>query len=69
MRHERPTNKSQGVSEVLAWVNRSRKLEDKRYAEKERALQLSKIFEEQVSKSCLSHFLQYVGSRFSDLSN
>ncbi|XP_021891427.1 SART-1 family protein DOT2 isoform X2 [Carica papaya] len=47
MRHERPTNKSQGVSEVLAWVNRSRKLEDKRYAEKERALQLSKIFEEQ----------------------
>ncbi|KAA0039246.1 SART-1 family protein DOT2 isoform X2 [Cucumis melo var. makuwa] len=34
-------------SEVLAWVKRSRKLEEKKLSEKEKALQLSKIFEEQ----------------------
>lgn len=43
--------KTDEVSEVLAWVNRSRKLEEKKNAEKEKALQLSKIFEEQVSLS------------------
>lgn len=36
-------------SEVLSWVKRSRKLEEKKLSEKEKALQLSKIFEEQVS--------------------
>lgn len=36
-------------SEVLDWVKRSRKLEEKKLTEKEKALQLSKIFEEQVS--------------------
>lgn len=41
--------KSEGVSEILSWVSRSRKLEDKRNAEKEKAFQLSKVFEEQVS--------------------
>ncbi|GER41757.1 U4/U6.U5 tri-snRNP-associated protein [Striga asiatica] len=46
MREER-LKSSEGPSEVLAWVNRSRKLEDKRNAEKEKAAQLSKIFEEQ----------------------
>ncbi|CAK9170674.1 unnamed protein product [Ilex paraguariensis] len=47
MKEERLKKKSEGVSEVLSWVNRFRKLEDRRNAEKERALQLSKIFEEQ----------------------
>ena len=41
--------KSEGDSEVLAWVSKSRKLEEKRNVEKEKALQLSKVFEEQVS--------------------
>ena len=47
-REERLNKNSEGVSEVLSWVSRSRKLEEKRNAEKEKALQLSKIFEEQV---------------------
>ncbi|KAL0308324.1 UNVERIFIED_CONTAM: SART-1 family protein DOT2 [Sesamum radiatum] len=47
MREERLKKPSEGASEVLSWVNRSRKLEEKRTAEKEKALQLSKIFEEQ----------------------
>ncbi|TYI84617.1 hypothetical protein E1A91_D05G377800v1 [Gossypium mustelinum] len=47
MKEDRLKKKSEGLSEVSAWVSRSRKLEDKRNAEKEKALQLSKIFEEQ----------------------
>ncbi|XP_060184696.1 SART-1 family protein DOT2 [Lycium barbarum] len=47
MKEERLKKKSEGASEVLSWVNKSRKIEEKRNAEKERALQLSKIFEEQ----------------------
>ncbi|KAF3457135.1 hypothetical protein FNV43_RR01792 [Rhamnella rubrinervis] len=47
MREERLKKKTDEVSEVLAWVNKSRKLEEKKNAEKEKALQLSKIFEEQ----------------------
>ena len=47
-REERLNKNSEGVSEVLSWVSWSRKLEEKRNAEKEKALQLSKIFEEQV---------------------
>ncbi|XWS27410.1 hypothetical protein CRYUN_Cryun26dG0112700 [Craigia yunnanensis] len=47
MKEERLKKKPEGVSEALAWVSRSRKLEEKRNAEKEKALQLSKIFEEQ----------------------
>ncbi|KAM3731482.1 hypothetical protein ACB098_12G166500 [Castanea mollissima] len=46
-REERLNKNSEGVSEVLSWVSWSRKLEEKRKAEKEKALQLSKIFEEQ----------------------
>ncbi|GMY27396.1 SART-1 family protein DOT2-like isoform X1 [Fagus crenata] len=46
-REERLNKNSQGASEVLSWVSRSRKLEEKRNAEKEKAMQLSKIFEEQ----------------------
>lgn len=49
MKEERLQKKSEGASEVLAWVNRSRKIEEKKSYEKEKALQLSKIFEEQVS--------------------
>lgn len=52
MKEER-LKKSEGASEVLSWVNKSRKLEEKRNAERERALQLSKIFEEQVSFNLL----------------
>lgn len=48
-REERLNKKSEGVSEILSWVSRSRKLGEKRNAEKEKALQLSKVFEEQVS--------------------
>lgn len=47
MKEERMRNKSEGVPEILAWVNKSRKLEERRSSEKEKALQLSKIFEEQ----------------------
>ncbi|KAK9999226.1 hypothetical protein SO802_018829 [Lithocarpus litseifolius] len=46
-REERFNKNSEGVSEVLSWVSRSRKLEEKRNAEKEKALRLSKIFAEQ----------------------
>lgn len=48
MKEERLKNKSEGSSDILSWVTKSRKLEEKRNAEKERALQLSKVFEEQV---------------------
>lgn len=48
-KEERLKKKTEDIPEVLAWVSRSRKLEEKRNAEKEKALQLSKIFEEQVS--------------------
>ena len=48
-KEERLKKKNEEIPEVLAWVSKSRKLEEKRNAEKEKALQLSKIFEEQVS--------------------
>ncbi|XXG80144.1 hypothetical protein AAC387_Pa09g1080 [Persea americana] len=47
MKEERLKKKSEGVSEVLAWVNKSRKLGEKLNADKEKALHLSKVFEEQ----------------------
>ncbi|KAE8713610.1 U4/U6.U5 tri-snRNP-associated protein 1 isoform 3 [Hibiscus syriacus] len=47
MKEERLKNKSEGISEVSAWVSNSRKIEEKRNVEKEKALQLSKFFEEQ----------------------
>lgn len=46
MKEERLKKKSEGASEVLSWVSKSRKIEEIRNAEKEKALQLSKIFEE-----------------------
>ncbi|KAL2925625.1 SART-1 family protein DOT2 [Bienertia sinuspersici] len=47
MKEERPRKTSEGASEILSWVSRSRKLEEKRNSEKEKALRRSKIFEEQ----------------------
>lgn len=47
MKEERLQKKPESASEILSWVNRSRKIEEKRNFEKEKALQLSKIFEEQ----------------------
>ncbi|KAF9625788.1 hypothetical protein IFM89_027120 [Coptis chinensis] len=47
MKEERLKQKSEGVSEVLSWVNKSRKLEEKVNTEKEKALRRSKVFEEQ----------------------
>ena len=59
MKEERLKKKSEGVSEVLAWVSKSRKLEEKLNAEKVKALHLSKVFEEQVSLSFMMYFLYY----------
>ncbi|XP_042055404.1 SART-1 family protein DOT2-like isoform X2 [Salvia splendens] len=47
MKEERLMKKSEGAPDILSWVNKSRKIEEKRNAEKEKALQLSRIFEEQ----------------------
>ncbi|ESQ41673.1 hypothetical protein EUTSA_v10012684mg [Eutrema salsugineum] len=46
MREERK-KKAEDASDALSWVARSRKIEEKRKAEKQRAHQLSRIFEEQ----------------------
>lgn len=54
MKEQRLTKSTEGAPEILSWVNKSRKIEEKRNAEKEKALQLSKIFEEQVA--CLFSF-------------
>ncbi|KAI3851186.1 hypothetical protein MKW92_004293 [Papaver armeniacum] len=47
MKKARLNKKSESVSEVLSWVTKSRKLEVKKVSEKEKALQLKKVFEEQ----------------------
>lgn len=47
MKEERTKKKSEGISEVLSWANKMRRLEEKRNTQKEKALQLSKILEEQ----------------------
>ncbi|CAN6465454.1 unnamed protein product [Victoria cruziana] len=44
---EKRMKKTDDSAEILAWVNMSRKLEEKVNAEKEKALQLAKVFEEQ----------------------
>lgn len=49
MKEERLKKNSEGAPEILSWVNRSRKIEQIKNVEKKKALQLSKIFEEQVS--------------------
>ena len=57
MKEERSKKRTEDVSEVLSWVNRSRKLQEKKNVVKERALQLSKKFEEQVNLSSSNLFL------------
>ncbi|ESR44918.1 hypothetical protein CICLE_v10000233mg [Citrus x clementina] len=47
MKEERLKKNSEGAPEILSWVNRSRKIEQIKNVEKKKALQLSKIFEEQ----------------------
>lgn len=47
MKEERLKKSSEDTSDVLSWVSKSRKLEEKRNAEREKALYLSKMFEEQ----------------------
>jgi U4/U6.U5 tri-snRNP-associated protein 1 len=49
MKEERTKKKSEPGSDILAWVGKSRKIEENKYAAKKRAKHLSKIFEEQVS--------------------
>lgn len=49
MKEERLKKKSEGGSDILSWVGKSRKLEEKKQTEKEKALHFSKKFEEQVS--------------------
>lgn len=61
MKEERLKKKSEGASEVMTWVSKSRKIEEKRTAEKERALQLSKIFEEQVCWCACDSFSVEIG--------
>lgn len=58
MKEQRLTKSTEGAPEILSWVNKSRKIEEKRNAEKEKALQLSKNFEEQVVETlCLFSFM------------
>ncbi|CAH1441974.1 unnamed protein product [Lactuca virosa] len=47
MKEERLKKKSEGGSDILSWVGKSRKLEEKKQTEKEKALHFSKKFEEQ----------------------
>ena len=54
MKEERK-KKAEEASDALSWVARSRKIEEKRNAEKQRAHQLSRIFEEQVFPPFLRH--------------
>lgn len=54
MREERK-KKAEEASDALSWVARSRKIEEKRNAEKQRAHQMSRIFEEQVFLPLLGH--------------
>ncbi|XP_071722228.1 LOW QUALITY PROTEIN: SART-1 family protein DOT2-like [Rutidosis leptorrhynchoides] len=47
MKEERMKKNSEGASEILSWVSKSRKIEEKKSVEKQKALQLSRKFEEQ----------------------
>lgn len=58
MREERK-KKAEDASDALSWVARSRKIEEKRNAEKQRAQQLSRIFEEQVFPPFLGHIISF----------
>ncbi|KAL9223937.1 hypothetical protein vseg_000020 [Gypsophila vaccaria] len=47
MKEERLKRKSEGASEIMSWVNKSRKLEEKINFDRQKAKQRSKIFDEQ----------------------
>lgn len=47
IREEKVKTKSEGASEILSWVSKSRKIEEHKSAEREKAARLAKIFEEQ----------------------
>lgn len=54
MKEERLKEKEEEEdSEVLSWVSKSRKLEEQRIAEREKAIRLSRALEEQVCWSSL----------------
>lgn len=61
MREERKkkVEDASDASDALSWVARSRKIEEKRNAEKQRAQQLSRIFEEQVLPPFLGHIVSF----------
>lgn len=51
MKEERLKDKEEEEdSEVLSWVSKSRKIEEKRHAEREKAIRLSLALEEQVGR-------------------
>ena len=56
MKEERLKKTSDGASDVFSWVSKSRKLEEKKKAEREKALHFSKMFEERVSFILLTCF-------------
>ncbi|VFQ79586.1 unnamed protein product [Cuscuta campestris] len=47
MKEERLKKRTEGTSEVLDWVNKSRKIEEKKKAQKAKVVQISSFFEEQ----------------------
>ena len=47
-REEKVKAKSEGGSEILSWVNKSRKIEEHKSVEREKVAHLANIFEEQV---------------------
>ena len=48
MKEERSKTKTGDESDISSWVKKIRKIEAKKNAEKEKALQMSKLLEEQV---------------------
>ena len=48
IREEKVKKNSEGESEILSWVNKSRKIEEHKSVEREKVAHLAKTFEEQV---------------------
>lgn len=57
-----------GAAEILSWVGKSRKLDEKRQAEKEKALRLARALEEQVSTAFFFGYTVMRNVLFSNLS-
>lgn len=57
MKEERKKNKPEDGSDMLSWVSKIRKIETKKNVEKQKARQMSKHLEEQVSASVRDFFL------------